>query len=74
MVSTLPPDPPDFDKFGDEPTIFDNSRIVDFTSEIAGPYVTIPLADHGADVIKVESPGGVPYHASPGFETFNRGK
>ena len=74
MVNELPPDPPDFDESEDEPTIFDDVRIVDFTSGIAGPYATMFLADHGADVIKVESPGGDPYRVSPGFETFNRGK
>ena len=74
MVNQLPPDPPDFDEFEDEPTIFDDIRIIDFTSGIAGPYATMFLADHGADVIKVEPPGGDPYRVSPGFETFNRGK
>ncbi len=35
-------------------------RVIDFSSEIAGPYVTKLLADAGADVIKVEAPGGAP--------------
>jgi crotonobetainyl-CoA:carnitine CoA-transferase CaiB-like acyl-CoA transferase len=74
MINQLPPDPPDFDEFADEPTIFDDIRIIDFTSGIAGPYATMFLADHGADVIKIEPPGGDPYRVSPGFETFNRGK
>ena len=74
MVNELPPDPPDFDEFEDDPTIFDGIRIIDFSSGIAGPYATMFLADHGADVIKVESPGGDSYRVSPGFETFNRGK
>ncbi|MBM3141086.1 MAG: hypothetical protein FJZ92_13000, partial [Chloroflexi bacterium] len=54
--------------------VFDGVRVVDATTGIAGPYATMFLADHGADVIKVEPPGGDPYRASLGFQVFNRGK
>ena len=33
-------------------------RIVDLTSNVSGPLATMILADQGADVIKVEAPGG----------------
>jgi crotonobetainyl-CoA:carnitine CoA-transferase CaiB-like acyl-CoA transferase len=33
-------------------------RVVEFATDIAGPYATKVLADAGADVVKVEHPGG----------------
>ena len=42
--------------------------ILDLTQGIAGPYATRLLADFGADVIKVEPPGGDPTRTLPPFK------
>lgn len=56
-------------------------RVLDLTSVISGPNATMMLADQGADVIKVETPGGdIMRRAAtsggftPGFVNSNRSK
>ncbi len=56
------------------PQIFDGLRVVDLTSGMAGPLASMMLADHGADVVKVEPPGGDWTRGLPAFGLWNRGK
>jgi crotonobetainyl-CoA:carnitine CoA-transferase CaiB-like acyl-CoA transferase len=50
-------------------------RVIDFGQYIAGPLAAVMLADHGADVIHVDPPGGPRWSASGGADAFyNRGK
>ena len=64
------------------PSAFTGIRVLDFTQAQQGPFSTLLLADMGADVIKVEPPGGEmgranglgPDGFSSYFEGHNRGK
>ncbi len=55
-------------------TAFEGLRVVDVSQGIAGPMATMLLADFGAEVIKVEPPGGDRLRDSPGYLAWNRGK
>jgi crotonobetainyl-CoA:carnitine CoA-transferase CaiB-like acyl-CoA transferase len=51
----------------------DGIRVIDFGQYIAGPMAAMLLGDHGADVIRVDPPGG-PRWNTPANATWNRGK
>jgi crotonobetainyl-CoA:carnitine CoA-transferase CaiB-like acyl-CoA transferase len=53
-------------------------RVLDLSWGISGPMATMLLADHGADVVKIEPPGGDPFRSTGrsalGYKTWQRGK
>ncbi|HZU75552.1 MAG TPA: CoA transferase, partial [Dehalococcoidia bacterium] len=51
----------------------DGVRVIDFGQYIAGPLTAMLLADQGADVIRVDPPGG-PRWQTPANAVWNRGK
>ncbi len=51
----------------------DNIQVVDFGHYVAGPVLGMILADQGAEVIKIDPPGG-PRLATEANATWNRGK
>jgi len=55
------------------PGALNGVRVIDFGQYIAGPLLGMMLADHGADVIRVDPPGG-PMWDTPANATWNRGK
>ncbi|MBW8485759.1 CaiB/BaiF CoA transferase family protein [Actinomadura parmotrematis] len=55
--------------------LLDGLRVLDLTMWRPGPYATQLLAQHGADVLKVEPPGGEPMRMFRGhFDLLNRHK
>ncbi|MFB6262887.1 MAG: CoA transferase, partial [Bradymonadaceae bacterium] len=45
----------------DETLWLDGLRVLDLTRLLPGPFCSLLLADMGADVIKIERPGGGDY-------------
>ena len=54
--------------------IFEGIRVVDLTQGMAGSLVTMILADFGAEVIRLEPPGGDPMWEHPAYLLWQRGK
>jgi crotonobetainyl-CoA:carnitine CoA-transferase CaiB-like acyl-CoA transferase len=65
-----------------ERSVLEGIRVLDVTEVMAGPFCAMQLCDMGADVIKVEPPGGDSTRRMPGavgrespaFQAVNRGK
>ena len=65
-----------FDQSGGGPDMagaLEHIRVIDFGQYISGPLAGMLLADQGADVIRVDPPGG-PRWKTPANSTWNRGK
>jgi crotonobetainyl-CoA:carnitine CoA-transferase CaiB-like acyl-CoA transferase len=56
------------------PRIFEDIRVIDLTQGMAGSLVTMILADYGAEVIRLEPPGGDPMWEHPAYLLWQRGK
>jgi crotonobetainyl-CoA:carnitine CoA-transferase CaiB-like acyl-CoA transferase len=54
-------------------SVLDGVRVIDFGQYIAGPLTAMLLADQGADVIRIDPPGG-PRWDTAANATWNRGK
>jgi crotonobetainyl-CoA:carnitine CoA-transferase CaiB-like acyl-CoA transferase len=54
--------------------MLENIRIVEIARGLAGPVAGLMLAECGADVLKIEPPGGDPGRAEAAFATWNRSK
>jgi crotonobetainyl-CoA:carnitine CoA-transferase CaiB-like acyl-CoA transferase len=52
----------------------DGVRVLDLSWGIAGALGTLLLAEQGADVVKVEPPGGDPFRGYSGYAVWNRSR
>ncbi len=56
------------------PGALDGVRVLDLSWGIAGPLGVLLLAEQGADVVKVEPPGGDPFRDYSGYAVWNRSR
>lgn len=49
-------------------------QVIELSTGMAGSLVGMLMCDFGAEVVKVEGPGGDPARCAPGFAVWNRGK
>ena len=54
--------------------VLDGLKVLDLSWGIAGPMAAMLLADHGADVTRIERPHGDPFDGLLGYKVWHRGK
>lgn len=54
--------------------VLDNIKVLDLSWGIAGPLTGMLLADHGANVTRIERPQGDPFAGMLGYKVWHRGK
>ncbi len=54
--------------------VLDGIKVLDLSWGIAGPMTGMLLADHGADVTRIERPQGDPFEGLLGYKVWHRGK
>jgi crotonobetainyl-CoA:carnitine CoA-transferase CaiB-like acyl-CoA transferase len=54
--------------------VLEGLKVLDLSWGIPGPVASMLLADNGAEVTKIEPPGGDPFRALHGYRVWNRGK
>ena len=54
--------------------VLSNLKVLDLSWGIAGPMAGMLLADHGAEVTRIERPQGDPFAGQLGYKVWHRGK
>ena len=49
-------------------------KVIDLSWGMAGPMAGMLLSDHGAEIVRIERPGGEPFDEPYGYRTWHRGK